>query len=226
MKKSIYNPIQYKIYTWKNGLVLHALINPGMAFNELVLGQRIPKLYLVEKVPDKPLYERTYIPCPHCNTLHDGRVWSRKLSMKNWFGLYCMACGKIIPCLTNVTNLLILALTYPIWGWFHMYFKEKWLAKQPERFRNVDLTFQDHPITNRTWVEIGLKFGFIMMIILGILFPLVLGELFSISMMTKALGIGVLMGLVMGVGMKITLTWKIRTKRGGSIRKWLTCFEK
>jgi hypothetical protein len=40
---------KYKIWTWKNPLMLHWIINPGLAINELILGQRIPKITLVEK---------------------------------------------------------------------------------------------------------------------------------------------------------------------------------
>ena len=88
---------------------------------------------LIDKTSEKPLMERTYIPCPHCETLHDGRTWSKEngTATKNWFGLYCPECGGIIPCLHNATFYLLMVLTYPIWGWFKKSWKEKWLKKLP-----------------------------------------------------------------------------------------------
>jgi hypothetical protein len=54
--------------------MLHWILNPGLAINELILGQRVPKVRLEDKTIDKPRIERVLIPCPHCETLHDGRT--------------------------------------------------------------------------------------------------------------------------------------------------------
>ena len=115
-----FNKEKYKIYSWKNWMMLHWILNPGLAINELILGQRIPKISLEDKTIDKPRIERSLVPCPHCDTLHDTRTWSIQngTAFNNWFGLYCKNCGNIIPCLTNVFSFLILALTFPFWGWF------------------------------------------------------------------------------------------------------------
>ena len=59
-----FNKEKYKIYTWKNWMVLHWILNPGLAINELILGQRIPKISLEDKISNKPRIERTFIPCP------------------------------------------------------------------------------------------------------------------------------------------------------------------
>jgi len=71
--------------------------------------------------------EWTYVPCPHCHTLHDGRIWSAKngTHRRNWFGYYCPECGKIIPCIHNGLAFLLLTITFPIWGWFKDDLKEK-----------------------------------------------------------------------------------------------------
>ena len=69
---------KWKIYTWKNWMMIHWILNPGLAFNELILGQRVPKLSLVDKTSDKPLLERSYVPCPHCDEIHDHRIWSNQ----------------------------------------------------------------------------------------------------------------------------------------------------
>ena len=33
---------------------------------------------------DKPWMERCYIPCPHCKTLNDVRLWSKWNAIGNW----------------------------------------------------------------------------------------------------------------------------------------------
>ena len=40
---------KYKVYTWKNWMMLHWILNPGLAINELILGQRVPKVSLEDK---------------------------------------------------------------------------------------------------------------------------------------------------------------------------------
>jgi hypothetical protein len=66
----------YKILTWKHPVMIHWIINPALAFNEIILGQRIPKLSLIEKNSTKSISEKTYIPCPHCSTFHSSLKWS------------------------------------------------------------------------------------------------------------------------------------------------------
>ncbi len=131
-----YDTHLYKIRTWKNPRVLHALLNPGIAFHELVLGRRLPVVMLVDKDDTKPLTERNYVPCPHCHTIHPGKKWTRKnkTDTKNWFGLYCDQCGKTIPCFWNLTSIGILFITYPFWVFFKDRLKEKWRAEQQRRF--------------------------------------------------------------------------------------------
>ena len=67
---------EYKVYTWENGMVLHWILNPGLAINELILGQRVPKVSLEDRASDKPMIERSFVPCPHSEKIHDGRTWS------------------------------------------------------------------------------------------------------------------------------------------------------
>ena len=57
-----YDKTKYKVLTWKSPVMLHWVINPGLAFNELVLGQRAPKVVLEERNSAKTLPERTFIP--------------------------------------------------------------------------------------------------------------------------------------------------------------------
>ena len=198
-----YDKSKYKIWTWKNPLMLHWIINPGAAFNELALGQRVPKVTLIEKNKDKPIGERTFIPCPHCGTLHSALKWSvqNKTAFKNWFGLYCDHCGKIIPCLTNLTSYVILGITFPIWICFKEKWKAKWLAEQKVKFsRPLQLT---QPTFN--WWRTGLGWGFFMYIFMEILIPFVSG----VPITGKSLLIGIFIwgigGLLFGLIMKMIL---------------------
>lgn len=204
-----YDRSKYKVKNWKNFTYLHWIINPGLAINELILGQRIPKIILIDKTSDRPLMERTYIPCPHCHTLHDGRTWSKKNGTynKNWFGYYCPKCGNIIPCLHNGLAFLLLAITFPFWGWFKDDLKEKWLKAQPKRYQNIQT--KDFTYNDVSWTKIGVKFGsfmFVFMAVFGLLQnPGDYLQILLIVLPATALG-----GLIFGLTMKFWMGRKGR----------------
>lgn len=180
---------RYKIYTWKNWMNLHWILNPGIAINELFFGLRVPKISLEDRSVDKPRMERSLIPCPHCETLHDGRTWSTEngTGFKNWFGLYCNNCNNIIPCLINIWSLLILALTFPIWVWFGRNLKAKWLKNQPQRYKKIEIDQTPNSYDQNNWVKTGLGFGVFLFLLNFILIPL-FGEL-AINIKTISLGL-------------------------------------
>ena len=196
-----YDQSQYKVKTWKNLTLLHWILNPGLAVNELVFGQRVPKKQLIDKSSDNPLMERTYVPCPHCKTLHDGRTWSRRNStaFKNWFGLYCPECGGIIPCLHNATAYLLMVLTFPIWGWFKNRWKQQWLANQAERYKNI--SFEEIQHSKVSWVMMGLKFGGFMFVFMS-LFSIALNPSDYLSILLINIPVWILGGLAFGYTMK------------------------
>src|SRR5690625_4170602 len=105
---------RYKIYTWKNWMMLHWIINPGLAVNDLILRQRVPKLSLLDKTIDKPRVERTFIPCPHCSSLLVGCSWSTQSGMafNSRFRLYCKDCGCVMPCLNNGVSFIVLVVNF------------------------------------------------------------------------------------------------------------------
>lgn len=199
-----FDKTKYKVYTWKNWMMLHWILNPGLIINELILGQRVPKITLEEKTTNKPRFERGFIPCPHCETLHDSRTWSTQngTAFKNWFGLYCNTCGKIISCLINVFSLIILIITFPLWGWFKSKMERAWLEKQPERFKNIKLEKVPNPFDKKSWVKTGLGWGAFMFIMMTIIHPLYDGT--EISLRTILLGIVIwtISGLLFGYSMK------------------------
>ena len=136
-----YDKKKYKIWNWKSPVILHWIINPGLVINELILGQTIPKVMLIEREGKKPFHQRSLIPCSHCGTMHSGLKWSsqNRTMFKNWFGYYCDNCGEIIPVQRNLVSLTVLFLTFPIWGWFRKALKQNWLNKQPDRYKNINL---------------------------------------------------------------------------------------
>lgn len=200
----------YKIIGWKNLMILHWILNPGLLFNELFLGQRIPKIYLEDKTMDKPRMERSFVPCPHCNTKHDARIWSvdKGTGLKNWFGLYCPTCSGIIPCHMNVFTFIILAITYPIWGWFKDHLRKKWMDAQPARYQNIEIKDNSHEYDKRRWIITGFTWGAIMFIIMGIFFPLITGESITIQLLIINIVVWAIGGLLFGFFMNLFLNKK------------------
>jgi len=204
---------KYKVYTWKNWMMLHWLLNPGIMVNELILGQRVPKISLEEKTTDTQWFERSIVPCPHCETLHDGRTWSsvNGTAFKNWFGLYCNTCGNIIPCLINVFSLIILIITFPIWGWFKTALKNNWLEKQPQRFFDFNLETTTSPLQKISWLKIGLIWGAFMFLIFMVMLYLDGSEI-PLKMILLGVVISAIGGLIFGYLMKIIFKATIKRR--------------
>jgi len=200
MKEEMKFDPKYKVYTWKNWMYLHWVLNPGLAINELIFGQRIPKINLEDTSSDKPKIERSYVPCPNCHEIHDARTWASKngTAFKNWFGLYCHKCGEVIPCLTNVFSFIALAITYPIWGWFKNNLKETWLQKQPNRYQNLDIESIPNPYEGKGWIKQGLMFGLFMFIIMTFLWPLIDGTEINLQKVFIGIPIWTIAGLAFG----------------------------
>ena len=132
-----YDKNRFKIWALPHPILLHWVLNPVIMFQELIFGQRLPKVTLIDKKSDKPLLERSYIPCPHCETLNDSRLWAKGNGFGHWFGFVCPSCHQIIPCLWNIFSLAILAITLPLWYFPAQFFRRRWLEKEKERLAKV-----------------------------------------------------------------------------------------
>ncbi len=132
-----YDKNRFKIYALPHLLVLFWVLFPVIMISELIFGQRLPKVTLVEKKSDKPLPEGSYIPCPHCETLNDARLWANGNAFGHWFGLVCPSCHEIIPCLWNIFSLAVLAITFPLWYLPARFFRRRWLEIEKERLARV-----------------------------------------------------------------------------------------
>jgi len=205
-----YDKEKYKIWDWKSPVILHWIINPGLVINELILGQTIPKVMLIEREGEKPFNQRSFIPCPHCGELHSGLKYSaqNKTSLKNWFGFYCDKCSKIIPVQRNLTSLIVLAITFPIWGWFRKSLEQNWLDKQPERYQNLNLELATPKISAKKWLIMGLVWGLFMYVIMIFIFPLIMQEEITQKSMLIGISIWLIGGLSFGFTMKIWMNSK------------------
>ncbi len=152
-----YDKDRYNIWGLTHPIVAFWRVCPPVIINELILGHRQPKVLLVDKMSDKPWMERCYIPCPHCETLNDARLWSKWNAIGNWFGLVCPSCHQIIPCLWNIFSLTILAITYPLWYFPAKALRQRWFEKAKERLANA----QQRPLRKAAsinWFLIGIFF--------------------------------------------------------------------
>lgn len=85
--------------------VLHYELNPGLAFNELALGQRAPSRVRVCRQCGTH-----FVACPGCGHSVDGDRWRPSDVFGRWRGLSCPDCGHAIPSLRNVWAGLVLRL--------------------------------------------------------------------------------------------------------------------
>ncbi|MDX5406925.1 MAG: hypothetical protein LPK11_07790 [Chromatiaceae bacterium] len=193
---------KYKVMKLPHPVLLHWVLNPGLAFNELILGQRVPKMTLIDKTSDAPLIERQYIPCPHCGSIHSDKLWSKPAAFKNWFGLFCPTCEKAIPCLWNLTSLVVLFITFPIWGWFRRSLESKWLSvKREQHFKCEDV--EPKTVKANDWLKMGLVYGFLMFCVMT-LPDIVRGEATS-KHIAFAIVTWLIAGLLFGGVMKFIL---------------------
>ena len=132
-----YDKNRFEIWALPHPLVLFCVLNPAIMFNELILGQRLPKVTLIDEKSDRPFFERCYIPCPHCETLNDNRLWGKRNTFGHWFGLVCPSCHQVIPCLWNIFSLAVLAITFPLWYFPARLFRRRWLEKEKKRLASV-----------------------------------------------------------------------------------------
>jgi len=178
--------------------MLHWIVNPGAAVSEF-LGVVIPKVMLVENDKTKSLGERTWIPCPHCDTLHAGVKWSEQNNThkKNWYGYHCDSCLETIPPLRNWFSAIVFGALKP----FNKTNRERWKKAQPSRFENITTVLETKKISFKEGMTMSLFFGSFMFLFM-VAFNWLLGEAITskfivINAMTWLLG-----GLAFGFTMR------------------------
>lgn len=198
-----YDKEKYKIWKLPHPMVLHWVINPGLAINELLLGQRLPKVTLIDQTSDKPLLERQYVPCPSCSTLNDARLWSKGNAFGHWFGLICPNCHKKIPTLWNITSLLVLALTFPIWIFIKIFAEKAWLEREKRKFTEV--TADGLPTEKEiSWVKMGFGFGALMFCFMSL--PMFFNGSATPKLIATQIVVWLIAGALFGLTMKFFMT--------------------
>lgn len=203
-------------------LYWHMLLNPGIAFNELVCGQRSPENMYVCKSCTTPFVDRTYAHCPDCESFHAGRIWSYSNAFGHWLGLVCPTCGSVIPCMWNFTSRVLLALTAPIW-WFPVkQMRAQILQGQHKRIMQTKDNYLDKEAQapkKVSYMLMGVFFGGFMGLFFAIAQPavsLIVRDQFSLEvllshlLLTLPLALLVSMpgGLIFGLTMKLVLDRK------------------
>lgn len=153
-----YDTEKYKIWKLPNPLLLHWVLNPGLAFNEIILGQRIPAVTLIDKTSSAPLMERQYIPCPACGEIHNAKLWAEGNAFGHWLGFICPSCKSKIPCLWNLTSLALLVVLSPLWFPLKLMFEKKYIEFEVSRSAKQRLNIQN-PSGKLIWLKVGLFFG-------------------------------------------------------------------
>jgi len=206
-----YDKNRFEIWTLPHPLILFWVLFPALIVNELIFGQRQPKVSLIDKESDKPWLERSYIPCPHCETLNDARLWAKGRAFGNWFGLVCPSCHQIIPCLWNIFSLVVLAITFPLWYFPARFFRRRWLEKEKERLARV----LERPLIQAksiNWFLRGtLYFGGLMWVIMGVIpqiWEVLNGGEWDWIMMFIALPIWLVTGFAWGLAMRFWMNRK------------------
>jgi hypothetical protein len=125
----------YSTWSKRTPVMLHWQVNPGLALNELVFGQRIPATLFLCQACDAPLADRTWVVCVQCQRVISGSQWSAGTAFGNWLGLVCPHCGGEVPSLRNWTAALITWVSAPVWWLVHAPLKRRYLAWAHARAR-------------------------------------------------------------------------------------------
>ena len=191
-------------------VLLHWVLNPVLAFHEIVLGQRVPRLQLICNSCAGPVGSRTYVPCPSCGVVHDARLWSGGNAFGHWLGWICPTCSKRIPCLWNASSLVVIALTAPIWYLPHLYyFRDRPTVR---KFRALALF---EPST--AWWRLGLAYGSLMWAVTSLLpqlLQLSSGRAIDYRDLLNSALLWYSAGLIFGFVLRLVASRKDRASRG------------
>jgi len=196
--------VSYKVWKLPHPLILHWVLNPGLCINELLLGQRLPKISLVDQNSEKPLTERTHVECPHCETIHNSKLWGGGNTFWHYAGLYCPVCEEKIPTLLNVFSIIILVLTFPLWKPIELIYGNKFKAWELSRLRN-SVAVREKP-SSISGLKMGLFFGSAMGVFFLVQNTILQG--WSIDVLRNSLIAAIFAGIFFGAIMKFTLSRK------------------
>ncbi|MFY9221118.1 MAG: hypothetical protein WAQ98_00525 [Blastocatellia bacterium] len=169
----------FEIWKLPKLYLLHWILNPGLAIFEVVLGMRVPKQLYVCNQCQRHLVERAYVYCSVCSTLHSSLIWSKRNALGHWFGYVCPKCSAIIPCLWNITSLLVIGITLPIWWFPARFYRHKWLDFEKERLTTSQQNLKHQNVSEQikqiNWISRGIiGFGLPMWLVFSSIIFLIL----------------------------------------------------
>lgn len=138
-----------------NWALMHWLINPVFCVNEILLGQRMPRVIYFCIKCDLPLVLRQYIKCPTCCTFHRGLIWGKGNAFGHWFGLFCPTCGSQIPTLYNIISIFIILITAPVWLILWRIIRRRWIAYEQLRAKKVSEVAASEQLPVKNWLRWG-----------------------------------------------------------------------
>lgn len=201
---------RFKVIELPAPSLVHWILNPGLAINELALGQRIATRTLVDQKAEGPLFERTYLECKACGALHPSRLWA-KSAVGNWFGLICPKCEVKIPTLLNAFSFILLIPTSPVWYPLKLAFEKKLHSRQLARLRS-----DETPIATGKPLSLprGLAVGGVWAAVMFIFFAFVMSPITGVSLTLEKLFLMAALcaagGVVLGLSMLSFLNRRIR----------------
>ncbi len=120
--------------------MIHWVLNPGLALNELLIGQRVAEeIYFCKQCGGWFRHQGQFVECSACRGFHNAKIWDG-CKFGNWMGLVCPDCGAMIPCLLNLTSAVVLVLLYPVVrplsSWFQPRYRQ-WAKQRTVKSRQT-----------------------------------------------------------------------------------------
>jgi hypothetical protein len=123
----------HSVRSLRHPVHLHWVLNPGLAVNELILGQRVPrKIFFCQSCPG-PAAQRGYVYCPGCGAFHSALIWSGRNAFGHWLGAVCPDCRCRIPSVLNITSWLVLSKLSPVCWLLWWLFGSRYLSWEQTR---------------------------------------------------------------------------------------------
>lgn len=124
---------EHSVLALPNIMMLHWILNPGLMFNEVFLGQRLPRRLYFCRECSISKFKAQLVHCPECDRFHNAMIWTGSNAFGHWCGFICPDCGGRIPSLLNFTSYVMLVLLLPITLPLRWLLGERYLAWERRR---------------------------------------------------------------------------------------------
>jgi hypothetical protein len=162
----------------------HWRLNPGLAINETLLGQRVPTHAWTCETCDKEVPLRTWLRCPECGTFHNNMLWAKGNAFGHWLGLRCPECSGRIPAVRNLVALAVEWLSAPLWLVPMLLLRQRFVDMELARLGAMKGVAHAPP----NWIKLGLVyFG-------GAMYLLLVGA--PVTLALVATGVALMVGAI------------------------------